>query len=92
MRPADCGTLIFSDNVAAGDRIACHMMGFDLDRLPIVREAFRKMRYPLADSTEMLHNPIYLNGRQLEETNIPMVLHRPFLTPSGWRKHLLSKV
>jgi len=89
-RPADCGTLIFSDNVAAGDSVACRLMGYDIDRVPIVREAFRKMRYPIADSMDM-QNPICWNGRQVQEGDIPVVLHRPFLPPIGWREHLISK-
>jgi uncharacterized protein (DUF362 family) len=82
------GLLIFSDNVAWGDRIACRLMGYDPQNIPIVREAFRDMRFSLIPKDDS--PKIIFNGQIIEERDLKPVLGRPFMPAMGWRKHLLK--
>ena len=89
-KAVDSGVLIFSDNVAMGDRIACRLMGYDPNDIPIVREAFHDMRYSLVpDKNEDII--MRYNGKYISEEEITSVVGRPFVPPDGWRKYLRDK-
>lgn len=47
--PVAAGILLFGTNAAATDAVCAHVMGFDPERIPIVRQAFRCHHYSLAD-------------------------------------------
>jgi hypothetical protein len=85
--PLDAGTLIFSDDVADGDAVACRAMGFDPERIPIVREAFRRMEHPLVPVDREMSDVI-VNGRRVALESVESVAARRFRAPSGWRSHL----
>src|SRR5581483_168093 len=47
--PISAGILLFGTNAAATDAVCAYFMGFDPDRIPIIRQAFQCKRYPLAE-------------------------------------------
>ena len=86
-KPVNSGTLVFSDDVAVGDRIACLLMGFDPAAIPIIREAFRPMKYPVCESVATRYT-VCSNGRHMTEGDVCPVLSRRFLPPRGWHSYL----
>ncbi len=86
-RPVSLGYLSFSDNVAAGDYVNCLAMGFDPEKVPMLREAFRLSRYRLA---EISHRDIriQINGEAVQSKNVGITLGRKFLAPREWRRYL----
>ena len=78
---ARAGTLLFSDDVARGDRVACRLMGFDPDHIPLVREV-QRIHGPTAPGGPV--GTIRLNGSSVTEPQIAPVLGRPFRPPHGW--------
>lgn len=89
-RPVTSGALVFSDDVALGDRIACRLMGFDPARVPLVAHAFRPMTYGVTQGGEGPVQLIY-NGELLSESDVSPAASRPFRPASGWRGHLDSE-
>jgi len=76
--PVNAGVLLFSDDVAAGDRAACHLMGFDPAKIKLVDEAQRYLPRRDQDS------PVIHNGAAVAENEIKTALPRPFVPPKGW--------
>jgi uncharacterized protein (DUF362 family) len=88
--PVVAGTLVFGDEVALADRVACRLMGFPPDRVHLVSEAFRPhLKYPVARREEGT-TLVRANGDEVPESKLEPVLGRPFRPPSGWRGHLES--
>jgi hypothetical protein len=85
--PVSSGVLVFSDDVAIGDRVAARLMGFDPQAIPLIREAFRSMPHPLTTSGAS-PTDVTSNGESMPETAVTPVLGRSFRPPSGWRRHL----
>jgi hypothetical protein len=82
-RPLSAGTLLFGDNVPQGDRVACRLMGFDPDALPLIVRAFSPSSVPLSPPGNDMS--VLLNGVAVEERSLRPIAGRPFLTPIGWR-------
>jgi hypothetical protein len=85
------GALVFSDNVAVGDWIACRIMGFDPTRLPLISKAFRPMKYPISTS-QAPEYAVYANGCRVNEKEVAAMLPRRFRAPHGWRSYLEQPV
>ena len=85
--PVSSGVLVFSDDVAIGDRVAARLMGFDPQAIPLIREAFRSMPHPLTTSGAS-PTDVTSNGESMPETAVTPVLGRSFRPPSGWRRYL----
>jgi uncharacterized protein (DUF362 family) len=83
------GVLVFSDDVALGDRIACRLMGFDPGRVPLVAQAFCPMSYPVT-SASIDPVSVVFNGDIRSESDLGPIASRPFRPASGWRGHLGS--
>jgi uncharacterized protein (DUF362 family)/phenylacetate-coenzyme A ligase PaaK-like adenylate-forming protein len=83
--PVDTGTLLFSDDVALGDRVACRWMGLEPQAIPLIREAFVPMTFPV---TRASADPeaVLLNGAPLLETELHAP--HPFRPAPGWAEHL----
>jgi uncharacterized protein (DUF362 family) len=82
--PVASGILLFSDDLAIGDRAAATFMGYCPERLPIVREAFTCQRYPLAASTPDQAN-IIVNSEPTDWKWLSALRTHPFRAPRGWR-------
>jgi uncharacterized protein (DUF362 family) len=86
-RPVSLGYLSFSDNVAVGDYVNCLFMGFDPEKIPIIREAFRLGKYRLATTTKF-ESTIRVNGNYIRSMDVAPMLCRKFLPPREWRRYL----
>ncbi|MGI9590104.1 MAG: DUF362 domain-containing protein [Myxococcota bacterium] len=84
-RPVDAGTLLFSDSVIEADRAACLLMGFEPERIPMLREALRDTHHPLRGPETPR---IWCNGERVEPQAIRPALGRAFRPPRGWKRHL----
>ena len=47
--PKNCGLILIADNPVALDTVACRLMGFRSDKLPLLQASFGSMRWPLVD-------------------------------------------
>jgi len=47
-QPLPLGLILAGRNAAAVDRVGAHLLGYDPERLSIVREAFGDVRWPIA--------------------------------------------
>jgi len=83
--PKPYGIVTGGLNTAAIEWVHARLMGFDPQRIPIVREAFGAFTFPLAQ-----FDPSDIRVR-LESATIPAadILPRgtPFVPPRGWRGH-----
>jgi hypothetical protein len=69
--PLPLGLLFAGNNAAVVDWFGAQLLGYDPERLPIVREAFGSFRWPIATS------------RPGEELKVNQLL--PVIYPAGWR-------
>ena len=64
--PVRSGVIVFGHDPVAVDAVCATLMGFDVDRLPIVREAFHARGWPLTDvdrdAIEVASNAPFWNG------------------------------
>ena len=89
-KPVHAGALLFGDDVALTDRVACRLMGFDPARIPLVREAFRLETWPITERPPDAPAECVVDGRPCLESALAPVLSRPFVPPPGW-KSLLAR-
>lgn len=65
--PVEAGVIVFGVNAPSVDAVCAYLMGFDPDKIPIVREAFRRAPYALADwdwrDVEVISDVPAWNGR-----------------------------
>jgi uncharacterized protein (DUF362 family) len=87
--PVPAGLLLFGLHPPSVDAVSAYLMGFDPDRIPIVRQAFRCEKYPLAewswkDIEVISNNPVW-NGL------LPEIPHQStchFEPHFGWKGHI----
>jgi hypothetical protein len=82
--PIPLGVVTFAANSAHADAAHLALMRFDQKKVPLVREAFSPMKYPLT-SVPILNTEVYCGNRvhTLEETGA--LFGRAFRAPDGWR-------
>jgi hypothetical protein len=83
--PRPAGMLLFADSIPAGDYVCARFMGFDPDRLPIIRNAFQLRRYPLAVRPPV---SVRINGRGATVHDIDDARSGTFVAPRGWLGHV----
>jgi len=83
--PIHAGTLLFGDDVALTDRVACRLMGFDPELIPLVREAFRLATWPITEREPDESAECVIGGRPCLESALAPVLSRSFVPPIGWK-------
>lgn len=87
--PVNAGLIIFGQHPASVDAACAYLMGFDPERIPIVRQAFRCRHFPLGEwdwrEVQILSNREAWNHR-LPEIDDAMTLH--FKPHFGWRGHI----
>jgi uncharacterized protein (DUF362 family) len=85
-QPLPLGLILAGRNAAAVDRVGAHLLGYDPERLPIVREAFGSVRWPIAafesEDVAILGDWKAVPADQVfrERKNLTPVIH-----PVGWR-------
>jgi len=86
--PIKAGVLLFSDDVGLCDWACCRLIGFDFDRVPIVREAFNPFMSFAVSRGDFTSCDAYLNGRVIRAQELTWVGKRPFRPPRGWRGYV----
>jgi hypothetical protein len=86
---APAGVLVFGDDAAWADRVACRLMGFELEAVPLVARAFEPGRFDLPAARESTTR-LRLDGREVSEAELRPVLGRPFAPPAGWEGQLVA--
>jgi uncharacterized protein (DUF362 family) len=86
-QPVHSGVLIFSDNAALADYAACSLMGYDPQRLPLIRCAFSQAFHSVfsggVDSVDTIQD-----GERVR-LSAPLKPHtHKYITPRGWRGYL----
>lgn len=79
------GVIVFCDNLVLGDLIACKIMGFSSNAIPLIREALK-----LDDvcPPRVQEERIMVDGRSRRLSDLPLVAGRPFRSSRGWEKAL----
>jgi uncharacterized protein (DUF362 family) len=87
--PVLAGIVVFGEHPATVDAACAYLMGFDPEKIPIVREAFRCQSYPLAEwhwrDVQLISNHAAWNGK-LEDIASDATLH--FEPHFGWKGHI----
>lgn len=81
------GILTLSDDLSAADHVNALLMGYNPERIPMVRESARLDRYPLL--THDLHNATaVVNGRSASMAELARMPVTRFEPHEGWKKVL----
>jgi uncharacterized protein (DUF362 family) len=86
-RAAAVGYLSFCDNLLAGDYVNCLAMGFDPDKIPMIRESFRLERYRIAEFCRS-EIEIQVNGNPVQSQDVNTAMGRKLQPPREWRGYL----
>ncbi|MEM5774589.1 MAG: hypothetical protein AAGU05_06265, partial [Anaerolineaceae bacterium] len=81
------GLMMFGDNLPAVDWVNAVMMGFDPQRIPLIRESFGLSKYPLG-RREQLEEPVTWNGSLISMADLTALEKHHFEPPPGWRGEL----
>jgi hypothetical protein len=88
--PVPAGLVVFGAHPASTDAACAHLMGFDIDRIPIVREAFECSEYPLTTwswrDVTLCSNLARLDRQRLGDA--PDHGLTPFAPHFGWEGHI----
>jgi uncharacterized protein (DUF362 family) len=88
--PLQAGVVVFGTSPASVDAACAMLMGFDPDRIPLVRQAFRCERYPIADccwpEVKLLSNRVEWHGLRLIDLPPEATFH--FEPHFGWAGHI----
>ncbi len=82
-----CGLLTFADDVAVSDYVNCLAMGFDPEKIPLVRNAFRLKSLPI---TDQCGEKILVNfcSETYPAYELLTQLGLRFTPPQGWVGHI----
>lgn len=87
--PIKCGVFISSEDPVAADAVAATMMGFDWEKIPVIREAFSLSELPVSqckpEEIIIESNVLEWNGT-LE--NLQNQKHFDFMPHFGWKNHI----
>ena len=87
--PFRSGLVVFGMNPAYVDAVCAYMMGFDPEKIPVIRQAFECDKYHLADhpwrDVDCVSNEAAWTGRL---SNIPDQSTYRFNPHYGWRGHI----
>lgn len=76
--PAPSGLVLFADDIATGDRACCELIGFDPDRIPLVRDA----------GDRWTGATVVTNGRLRRWDELAGRPEFRFEPPPGWAGHV----
>jgi len=85
--PVDSRTLIFSDNAALADYAACLLMGFEPQRLPLVRHALSHPTHSIFRG-DVSSVAALLDGKKVLLQALTKANGHRFIPPRGWRNYL----
>jgi uncharacterized protein (DUF362 family) len=81
--PVHSGALLWSDNPVEADEAAAILMGYDPQRLALVREARRLARLPILAPDAERAEPL-CNGRRMTWDELRAGVRRKYCPPAGW--------
>lgn len=82
-RAVQSGMLLFSDNPVEADYACALFMGYDPDRIPLIREALRLRELPLIDRTPEQFS-LLVNGTRTSFAQLKTLAGRRYAPPRGW--------
>jgi hypothetical protein len=87
--PVPSGCVLFADDPVTADFACARLMGFDPDKIPLLREAAQIKRYPLVDggAAPDLVSAAY-NGQSLSVGRLDSPIRTRFVPPTGWKGHI----
>jgi uncharacterized protein (DUF362 family) len=83
-KPVQLGYLSFSNNIVSGDFVNCLAMGFNPDRIPLIREALKLKSLPLCEG-QIEQCVLLLNKQETILRRIGEQIGSRFLPPQAWR-------
>jgi hypothetical protein len=83
--PADTRTLVFSDDVAAADHVACRLMGWSPRAIPLLARAQDDAGLDISGLRPGEPVSCLVNGRPCSDAELAPALGRPFVPPDGWQ-------
>jgi len=84
--PVPSGFVTGALNTAATEWVHARLMGFDPGKIPLIREAFGRFKYPLADfSPDSIR--VWIGDTEKSAPDILPFEGRAFLPPRGWQGH-----
>jgi uncharacterized protein (DUF362 family) len=88
--PVHCGMIVFGCHAPNVDAACACLIGFDPDRIPIVRQAFQCRHYPLVDwswrDVRLVSNKIDWDGSLLDRLDTETTFR--FEPHYGWKDHI----
>jgi hypothetical protein len=85
--PVESGVLLFSTDLPWADYICACIMGFDPERINIVKGAFAVDKFPLSNGSPEARS-IWLNGNRVELKLIIENCDYHYKAPAGWLHHI----
>ena len=84
--PVPSGFVTGALNAAAVEWVHARLMGFDPEKIPLIREAFGRFNYPLTDfSPDSIR--VWIADTEKSAQDILPFEERSFVPPRGWRGH-----
>ncbi|MFZ0815692.1 MAG: DUF362 domain-containing protein [Candidatus Sulfotelmatobacter sp.] len=84
--PVPSGFVTGALNTVAAEWVHARLMGFDPEKIPLIREAFARFKYPLTNfSPDSIR--VWIADTEKSAQEILPFDGRPFLPPRGWRGH-----
>jgi uncharacterized protein (DUF362 family) len=84
--PVSSGFVAGALNTAAAEWVHARLMGFDPEKIPLIREAFGSFRYPLTDFSPATIR-VWIGDTEKSAPDILPFDGRAFLPPRGWQGH-----
>ena len=81
------GILTFSDDLSAADHVNALLMGFDPQKIPMIRESARLKKYPLTKS-EVSTCEVNINGRTISISKLKQMEKIHYEPQDGWKEIL----
>ena len=81
------GMLLFSDNPVSADFAAARLMGFDPDRIPMIRQAQKLNNLPLIEHN-LANEQILYNGQACSLSDLINLVNYHYEPPLGWKEKL----
>jgi len=88
--PLELGVITFAASSAFAEVVHAALLGFDYRRLPVVREAFGRFRYPLT-TMDPSHLETRLNGESIPLEALVEHFGVTARAPRGWAGHVERK-
>ena len=85
--PVESNFLSYCDDVIIGDNVNCLVMGFDPDRIALIREAFSSMKYPLTHQRPD-NLQVILNNDSIPIKALLDHFEKKFIPPRYWKGHI----